>query len=260
MNADRIKTIDDVISALKTIVDETEKSNNPLGYFAVLYLTVTVKVKDGIETHYFDDGKRMEQLDIIFAKRYIDAYIAWNRAETVSKSWEKAFKLATNSKMLVIQHLLMGMNAHINLDLGIAAAEISGTGQISHLKNDFFKINKILSSLVEDIQSGLSSIWRPLKKVLAKTGKADNFLVDFSMELARDGAWKFANEVVLLKGSDKQTAILERDVTVARKAKIVTQPTKWIQFLLWIVRLGEKGSVSEKMRKLNSGSTNNGSR
>ncbi|MBW6533967.1 MAG: hypothetical protein K0B11_03080 [Mariniphaga sp.] len=37
---------------------------------------------------------------------------------------------------------------------------------------------------------------------------------------------------------------------MADKSKIITHPNKWIQFLLWIIRLGERGSVSEKMGKL----------
>jgi hypothetical protein len=37
---------------------------------------VTKKVKNGIENNLFDDGPRMEKLDVIFAKRYIDAYKA----------------------------------------------------------------------------------------------------------------------------------------------------------------------------------------
>jgi hypothetical protein len=37
---------------------------------------------------------------------------------------------------------------------------------------------------------------------------------------------------------------------VSEKTKIITHPNKWILFLLWIIRLGESGSVSEKMGKL----------
>src|SRR5690606_12551437 len=98
-----------------------------------------------------------------------------------------------------LQHLLLGMNAHINLDLGIAAAEISTKENIHQLKNDFIKINEILSAQVDEVQFGLSSIWNPLKKILSKTGKFDNYLVDFSMKIARDGAWNFASEMVQSK-------------------------------------------------------------
>ncbi|MGC9352498.1 MAG: DUF5995 family protein [Mariniphaga sp.] len=250
MNSNQLNSIEDVISILDDIILETEINNNPLGYFAVLYRKVTVKVKEGIENNYFDDGPRMEKLDVVFARYYIDAYFSWKQNQTVSQSWTRAFTISENKSMLVLQHLLLGMNAHINLDLGIAAAEISTEENIHQLKNDFIKINEILSAQVDEVQFGLSAIWSPLKKILSKTGQIDNYLVDFSMKIARDGAWNFATEMVQFKESDWLVSIQTRDFKVAEKSKIITHPNKWIQFLLWIIRLGERGSVSEKINKL----------
>ncbi len=256
MNPNQLNSIEDVIATLDHIIFETEKNNNPLGYFAVLYRKVTVKVKEEIENHYFDDGPRMEKLDVVFARYYIDAYFAWKQNKKVTQSWTRAFTISKNKSILVLQHLLLGMNAHINLDLGIAAAEISTRENIHELKNDFIKINDILSSQVDEVQFGLSAIWVPLKKILSKTGKIDNYLVDFSMKIARDGAWNFAVEMVEFKETGWQNLIQTRDLKVAEKSKIITHPNKWIQFLLWIIRLGERGSVSEKIGKLRTFNSN----
>ena len=252
MNVKPIKTIDDVIIVLEDIIAENQKTNNTLGYFAVLYKKVTVSVKDGIQNNFFDDGARMEKLDIVFAQRYIDAYYTWKDNKTVTQSWEKTFLLSKNPKMLVLQHLLLGMNAHINLDLGIAAANISTKENIQDLKNDFYKINQILASLVNEVQFGLSAIWSALKWILKRLGKVDNYLVDFSIEIARDGAWDFATSIVHQNKVNWPDSIQLRDVKVADISRIITQPGKGIQFLLWLIRLGERGSVSEKMNKLKS--------
>ena len=67
----------------------------------------------------------MEKLDVIFANRYIKAYYQYQTQQPASKTWEAAFVEADNYWIIVLQHLLLGMNAHINLDLGIAAAQIS---------------------------------------------------------------------------------------------------------------------------------------
>ncbi|MDT0643490.1 DUF5995 family protein [Zunongwangia sp. F363] len=188
----KLKTIEDVLAELDEIIKISEEKNDPLGYFAVLYRRVTWKVKEGISLNQFDDGVRMEQLDIIFAKRYLDAY--YNRSSgNISQSWEKAFALSRNYWPVILQHLLIGINAHINLDLGIAAAQVSRQRQMLHLEHDFNRINAILASLVEEVQQNMSSIWPPLKRILLKTGEYDNLLVDFSMRIARDGAWRFAN-------------------------------------------------------------------
>lgn len=250
MNHSEIKTIDDVIRFLDYIISESEKNADPLGYFAVLYQRVTIKVKEEIQNNYFEDGPRMEKLDVVFAKKYIDAWVAWKNNREISESWEKAFLFSKKYWPVVLQHLLMGMNAHINLDLGIAAAEISKNKNIEHLKTDFFLINKILSSLVNDVQNNLSSIWPVLKKILVKTGKIDNILTDFSMETARDGAWEFAQQLVTLTENKWLAEIKIRDGKVARVSKLVTQPKPWLKIILWLVRIGELGSVSEKIEKL----------
>lgn len=250
MSALQISSIDQVISTLDIIISDSVKNKNPMGYFAALYRCVTVKVKEGIETNFFDDGPRMEKLDVIFALRYIDAYYAWQKNEKTTKSWQKAFELSTNYWPVVLQHLLIGMNAHINLDLSIAAAEVSKNGNINDLEDDFRKINKILSLLVNEVQNDLSAMWPTLKKILQKTQKADDFLVDFSMELAREGAWKFA--LIIANSTDKsmETIINSRDEKIAKKTGLITNPGILANIIFKIIRLGEKGTVEKRIMQL----------
>jgi hypothetical protein len=242
-----IDTINDVIKILDNIIKQTKPDNNPLGYFAALYRKVTVKVKEGIANNYFDDGPRMEKLDVIFASRYIDAYYANQNNKPVTESWKKAFDLSNKYWPIVLQHLLIGMNAHINLDLGIAAAEVMEGKDINDLKGDFDKINEVLSKLVHEVEKDLSEIWPTLKKILKWTGKVDDFLVDFSMEIARDGAWNFAVEVAGTPENKVAECIELRDQRVAKTGNLITMPGRVINIIFDIVRLGEKGSVSDKI-------------
>ena len=192
----------------------------------------------------------MEKLDVIFANRYIDAYYAWKNNGNNTKSWEKAFKMSTGFWSVVLQHLLVGMNAHINLDLGIAAAEISKNGNINDLEDDFKKINRILSSLVNDVQNDLAEMWPTLKKILQKTQKADDFLVDFSMELARYGAWEYT--LLIANSPDKNIGamIIARDEKIAEKAGLITNPGFLANIVFKIIRLGEKGTIEQRIMKL----------
>ena len=245
-----LKSIDDVIDVLEHIIDESRENNNPMGYFAALYQKVTIKVKEGIAEGAFEDGPQMEQLDIVFAKRYLDAYHAYRKNEPVTDSWEKAFDLSEKYWPIVLQHILIGINAHINLDLGIAATEISKGKNIDDLKNDFDKINDILSSLVNQVQENLSEIWPTLKKILVRVGKVDDFLVDFSMLIARDGAWQFAVDLASKSIDEQKSFIKGRDQKTLKTAKLITNPG-WIASILFaIIRIGERGSVSKKIDTL----------
>ncbi len=245
-----IHTIDDVITQLDLIIEQSKTNKSPLGYFAALYRKVTIKVKEGIADNYFDDGPRMEQLDIVFAKRYLDAYTAIQNKETPSESWVKVFDLAGNYWPIVLQHLLIGINAHINLDLGIAAAEISKGKDINNLKGDFDKINEVLSDLVDEVQVELSKIWPTLAKILKWTGKVDDFMIDFSMKLAREGAWKFANEVHSAEPNEMAEVIATRDQKIAKNVRVIFPRNILIRLVVGFIRIREKGNVAQKIEIL----------
>lgn len=246
-----IKTIQDVIHALDAIIEESKKNSSPLGYFAALYRKVTKKVKEGVEKKgVFQDDKRMERLDVIFASRYIDAYYAYQKGESVTLSWVEAFNLSKETSPIVLQHLLIGMNAHINLDLGIAAAEVMKGKNIQDLEHDFNKINEILADLVGNVEKDLTEIWPMLKWILKWTKGFDTFLINFSMEEARKGAWKFA---VLFHGtpeSEQPAAIHTRDKKVAKIGDLVTTPPWIVRIIFKIVRRGERGTVAEKIQDM----------
>lgn len=246
----RISTIDDVLDALDQIIQESKDFNSPLGYFAALYRKVTQQVKEGIAEDFFEDGPRIEKLDVIFASRYIDAYNEYQKGQAPTSSWVKAFNLSKKYWPIVLQHLLIGMNAHINLDLGIAAAEVMKGKDIEDLKGDFDKINEVLAALVVQVENDLSEIWPFLKKLLKWSGKVDDFLINFSMEIARDGAWSFAKELSKVPEDDLDKLINERDLSVAKIGDLVTNPGWIVKMIFGVIRLGEKGTVAEKINKL----------
>ena len=246
----KMHSIDQVIETLGKIIEEAEANDDTAGYFAAMYRKVTVKVKEGIDNNEFEDGTRMEKFDIIFASRYIEAYYAWKKNEPVTIFWKKAFDRSTIYWPIVLHHLLMGMNAHINLDLGIAAAEVSKGKNIYDLQNDFNKINNILSSLIMEVQDNLAEIWPRLKWILKRTHKVDDFMVDFSMQYSRDGAWKFAVRLSEMPQWDMEKLIAERDVHVSNKVKFLKKAGIIPKLVFGIIRLGELGSVKQKIGKL----------
>jgi len=50
--------IDDVLRILDGIIADCKAKSDPLGYFPALYRQVTLTVKQGIASGYFDDGPR----------------------------------------------------------------------------------------------------------------------------------------------------------------------------------------------------------
>ena len=246
----KAKTIDEVIQHLDEIIESSKNKNSYLGYFPALYRKVTIRVKEGIEKVEFEDGPRMEKLDVIFANRYLEAYYRYQSDLSVTRSWAFAFKKSKNWWPLTIQHLLWGINAHINLDLGIAAVETVGDEPLDSLKNDFDKINEVLAELVNEVQEELSEIWPFLKVLLKLSGKLDDKLINFSMKLARDGAWKFAQELNLVSGSAYSEIIDQRDVRIEQIAEFVYPKNILIRILFGIIRLSLRKSIRERIETL----------
>jgi len=243
-------TIDEVIHELGEIIAWAEERNSRAGYFAVLYRKVTVQVKAQIAAGFFEDGPRMERLDVLFANRYLDAFSRYRAYEPTTKSWKMAFDALENWPPIVMQHLLVGMNAHINLDLGIAAAQAAPGESLAALRTDFNRINTVLAGLVAEVQDELAQVWPPLGWLLALARQSDDVIVNFSMTQARDAAWRVAERLAPLTGPAQNAAIIEIDATVASLADRVLRPGGYVGAVVLAIRLFERGETGEIVGKL----------
>ncbi len=249
------KTIDEVIGRLDEIIEGTLHTASANGYFAVLYRRVTVGVKTRLaEGDYFEDNARMEELDVIFANRYLDAYEGYRTRANCSEVWRIAFEAAKDGKPIVLQHLLIGMNAHIGFDLAIAAAEVAPGSSIDGLKKDFQKINELLAAEVDSVQSALARI-TPFLKVLDKLGgQLDEDLAKFSMDIARDRAWRTATDLAGMAGpAFMEQYLQQRAQKVAAFSKRLYRPKFLFRCLLRLIRTFERGDVRSRIRMLMQG-------
>lgn len=244
--------ISEVIVQLEEIIKMAKQNSDRAGYFAVLYKKVTIAVAEKIKQNYFDDNIRMEKLDVVFANRYLHAYELYKSGKPCSVSWQLAFDAARNWKPMVIDHLVAGMNAHIGLDLGLAAAAVAPGKFIHSVHNDFNKINTILNELMNDVKIDLYAMW-PLSKLILKlhTEKLENTLAGFSMSIARDAAWNVAIAFAPLDNEDSMNFyITERDKNVAAFGNKILYPGAFLNTVRYIFRLFELGSIENKIKKL----------
>ncbi len=221
-------TIDDVVSELTEIIAKAKAEGSRLGYFPALYRRVTREVKRGIERGRFVDGPRMAHLDVVFANRYLAAYDAWQVGAGVSDCWALAFGAAGRTDTTIVQHLLAGMNAHINLDLAVAAAEVAPGHTIHSLHSDFQQINRILAEQINDVQDAIASVAPMMWMLDLVGGQREERMVEFSLERARDAAWVQALVMAELSGEEREAAIgaVDRGVTLIGSG--VLHPPGWM--------------------------------
>lgn len=245
-------SIDDVINRLDLIIQETLDTNNYLGIFAYVYRRTTAQIQKAIIEKRFEDNERMEKFDVIFANRYIQAYENFKSQQPISKSWKTAFQVK-DQPFTIIQHLMMGMNAHINFDLGLAAAEISPGNKIDELENDFMLVNQILQEIISEMQDRIAKVSR-LMFLLDWVGKdKDEKIINFGIVKSRQFAWEFANGIATLEFNEKAKNILikKTDNTVAAFNKIIQQPpSRILHFALRLISFFEEKNIEKIILKL----------
>ncbi len=244
------ENIDKIIEKLTDIIDTSIQTKSRQGYFAALYRKVTIRIKEGIADNYFDNNERMERFDVIFANRYLAAYEAYQNHGKPSDSWQYSFQVDKQWWPIVLQHLLLGMNAHINLDLGIAAARVAPGEELQNLHNDFNKINTILAELVGGVKEELADIWPILRILNRYLGSVETALINFNMEKARDHAWSVAERLAPLPESEQTDKINELDDEMALFARVIRYPGLIGSTVTKIIRLGEIGTIPKIIKIL----------
>jgi hypothetical protein len=239
-----MQTISEVIVQLEHLVADCRHKQDARGYFAALYLQMTRRVATGIANGVFDDGPRMERLDVLFASRYFDAWDTYPSG-TATAPWKLAFDEATQDSIAILQHLLCGINAHINLDLGIAASQTVPHSEIQQLHSDFNRINTVISDLLTEVQVKLGNISWPMRFLDRISGDKDTAVANFSIRVARDAAWKVATD--LSSGIDEHMYIQTLEKNVALLGSRIANPGFAANLILKPVKWFEKGTVGEKI-------------
>ena len=93
-----------------------------------------------------------------------------------------AFDATTARRPVILQHLLLGMNAHINLDLGVCASELADPGMIDAIRADFDAVNDVLAELVDGCQNALGEVSPWLGLVDRIGGSGDEAVIRFSLD------------------------------------------------------------------------------
>ncbi|MGA9594969.1 MAG: DUF5995 family protein [Acidimicrobiia bacterium] len=245
-----VPDIEVVLERIEGVITETERARSRAGYFAAMYRKVTVAVRDAIVAGRFDDNDRMARLDRVFAERYLDAYDLWRDSGHPTTAWQMAFDASLRWRPIIIQHLLVGMNAHINLDLGIAAATVAPGSELAGLRSDFDLINNILGELVDGFMDAADEV-SPWVGLLDRFGgRTDQTLVRFSIEIARRRAWELAVQLANAAPDAWGGIIASRDTATAELAGAILAPGPILPAGLVLIRLRESNDVARVIEVL----------
>jgi len=244
-------TIDGVIDCLQSIVDDTIAAQSRLGYFAALYKRMTMAIRDGMRTGKFDDNARIERLDVTFASRYLVTRDQYFAGELHGQSWLQAYNASSAANLTILQQLLIGINPHIMIDLGVAAARTCPGAQLAGLEKDFNTVNAIILSLFPVIDAELDAL-SPFERFVDHSflGFLKDKAIDLSIDEGRKSSWAFATKLAYLDLPAQAIAIGKRDLEgLALGSCILKDP------MAAIARKRESADVVKNIQVLNAPQT-----
>lgn len=155
-----------------------------------------------------------------------------------------AFQTADTWAPTVLQQLLIGMNAHINFDLGIAAQTVAPGNALPSLQTDFNRINDILGGMISRVRTDVGEVSPWILLLNSFPSQSDDRLINFSLNKARASAWLVAN-MINWTPTDKLGRELEiLDEGVAKLGSLIANPREWLISLgLRVIRMRESNDV-----------------
>lgn len=231
-------TLDDVVDNIDAVIGWTIETSSRLGYFAALYKRITIAVRTAVTDGVFEDGPRLERLDVAFANRYFDALNGLShpgRFPKPTRSWQVTFDAVDSVEPIMLQHMLAGISAHISLDLGIAAQSILPRSQLWDLKTDFDRINAVLAGQVNAIVADINELSPALAEVYAVLVDNQIFLINEAVRTFRDDAWGFAMILAAQPGFTRPITIRIRDCQVAKQGRLIYDPPGVVGLIDWAI-------------------------
>ncbi len=182
--------IESTLTKLDKIIASCEKARNRNAYFAAFYKSISIRIKNAIDNKEFEDNLRMTEFVRVFANFYLDAFDKYHSNTLESDNpWFNAFETG-KKKHTILQHLLLGVNAHVNYDLSNTCVVIAPGKEIINLSKDYFKINQILSAAIVQLEKDIFYL-SPVLGTLAKMiPKLERKLLNFSVSVARAKSWE----------------------------------------------------------------------
>jgi Family of unknown function (DUF5995) len=155
-------SIDGVVAAMQDRQDRLSPEQAHLREFLGTYQRTTIAVGKAVRDGVFEDGAWVEDWDVAFADLYLDALDADLGSGRVPRPWRLAFEAPPDLKPL--QHVLLGINAHINYDLPQALLAVISDEDfldptiLDRRRRDHERIDGVLSGRVAAEDQELASV------------------------------------------------------------------------------------------------------
>lgn len=207
-----------VLNNMYRHVQQWEAARDRRSVFLGCYALMTGNMLEALEAGRFADGDWVERLLRRFAEYYFDALALYEaRQPQTPRVWQLAHNTALRDNVMTVQHLLIGVNAHINYDLVFAVAELLSPDwdsltveQRQQRRADYDLVNAIIGETIDRVQDQILEVRSPWLDIVDKLlGPVDEWLVSEIISRWRDEVWQNAIRCVETLAPDERAALRE---------------------------------------------------
>lgn len=199
--------------------------------FLSCYRMMTANMLLAIDANQFHDRHWVHTLLDRFAEYYFQALNCYDCGNEVPRVWQQVHQFSQANKLHQLQHLMIGVNAHINYDLVLTLydmlqpewAGLSVREQKIRYE-DHCKVNTIIASTIDQVQD---KILEPNSRVMAfidvAFGRLDEYLISRLVTNWRKHVWEEAQQM-LVTGSVSEREELRQSIEnrVMRRSRLLT--------------------------------------
>lgn len=208
-----------ILARMERRLDELRAVGDDRRIFLAVYATMTRAVHDGTRTGRFMDPAWTAALTARFAGLYFEAAGAWESGGAACpRPWCAAFAAAGQPRVSVIEHALLGINAHIVYDLPFAvAATMREAGDVVdgrlhgdtlvRRRHDYEVVNHILAETIASAQTVLSRESRVSALLDTLALRLDEYAAEALLRVSRTQGWHNALAIAVARDDAEEEAV-----------------------------------------------------
>ncbi len=158
----RPANVREALRALDAVTERLLGDDDARATFPDVYAIVTRQMAERVDLGagaFFHDPRWISRLAGRFCERYLDT-LRWSLAGSAQDcdAWDIAYDACERGGRLPIQHLMLGISAHINYDLAIGVYRTLAEGDVApdsrplrRYKHDLDRVNDLLQASIPEV-------------------------------------------------------------------------------------------------------------
>ena len=218
------------LKELAQIADDTAKSCSHDAIFSRAYVRMTQTYGWSRDiAGYYKDVPFANHQDAVFAKKFTDAYYAYQSGDraSVPQAWLVAFDASRDKRVSTTGSLLLGMNAHINRDLPFVLATVGLVAPDgSSRKPDFDAVEQWLYTATEPLLAEIAARFDPTADDANDPYGLNNLTLFQMVSGWRENAWRNAEALVSAPTAGARALVaakIESDAAAEAKTILTSQ-------------------------------------